>query len=475
MEWVMLLRHKLGVLSPLDVGAAIAAIGSIVGAAATGQWYIVVAVGAAGITLRLLIRYQRLHWVVFFGIMPWYFHQVEEGISVFDIVMAAYLASLLLGWFVWVLAVRREELMWNRSDAILWLGLIGSLFSAISAVSRGISFLDWAREWAMLATVGYYFVLRSLFSTEDGFEFYVRLLVLMTVSLVVIGVLNFREQILQALYAYQIRGTRGVNAVYLIGFFLSVSLFLFARRLGYRLLWLVVAGLIVGGIIATYTRTVWVGTAVGILVMLVLLPSRQRWRLVVALAGGIVIIYGIARVVLGPAYPTVSRLITYRFLTLRTATKQASIIERRDETRQVLHLLSRPDVAVAGIGAGNRYVYYDSYLGKPVLTHFTHNGMLGLLLKFGIPVGLTVYLFHLVMVAKSFVSYFRSRHTRWEPYVLPFTLTLFATTIIDWTTNAFLMRSGAMFLGMLYAGIAIADRLIAREISRSYGNDLTAP
>lgn len=218
-----------------------------------------------------------------------------------------------------------------------------------------------------------------------------------------------------------------------------------------------------GGIITSFTRTVWVGSAVALLAMVALLPMTQRLRLIAALSIGAVIVLTTLQILLGPVFPIFMRVVGARAETIKNVPRQASIIERRDESRRILHLLTRPDIALTGIGPGNRYVYYDSYLGKPIRTHFTHNGALGLLLKFGIPVGVFLYSFHLMMVAKSIRCYWRSRHTRWEPYVLPFTLALIGTTVMDFTTNAFFLRSGALFLAMLYAGIAIADRLLQQD------------
>lgn len=432
-------------------------------AAATGKWTVPAAIGAAAGALVLLRRYPMIHWLAFFGIMPVYFRQSDVGVSLFDLGMAVYLALLLVGWLIYALTVARDQIVWERKDFLLWLGLGATVFSSFSALAHGVSLLDWAREWALIAMAGFYFLFRTTFATEKQFRIYAGLMVVLSVSLAVWGMINLRQQAVEALYAYQLRGFKGVNAVYLIGLFMSISLALYARSIPRRIGLLVLSVVIMGGIITSFTRTVWVGSAVALLAMIALLPMTQRLRLIAALSIGAVIVLTTLQILLGPVFPIFMQVVGARAETIKNVPRQASIIERRDESRRILHLLTRPDIALTGIGPGNRYVYYDSYLGKPIRTHFTHNGALGLLLKFGIPVGVFLYSFHLMMVAKSIRCYWRSRHTRWEPYVLPFTLALIGTTVMDFTTNAFFLRSGALFLAMLYAGIAIADRLLQQD------------
>lgn len=444
-------------------------------AAATGKWEVVAGVAGGLVSLLLLVRFPRVHWLMFFGIMPWFFRQSDVGVSLFDAAFAVYLATLLGGWWVRALLSRQQEILWERKDVFFLAVLLGTATSSIVAVSRGATLLDWARDWALFAMGAFYFVFRSTFRQERDFRYYAFLLVVLSASLAVWGMFNLRQQVLEAIYAYQIRGVKGVNAVYLIGFFLSVSFYLYSRRGVERLLWALVSSLIAGGIVVSYTRTIWAGTIAALIAMVVLLPWQQRRRLLagIAIVAAVFLVSG--WIVLGSSFPVVMQLVANRALTVKSGAKVASLIERRDESIHVLKLLRQPDIAVAGVGPANEHVYYDSYLGTTVRSRFVHNGLLALMFKFGIPLGIFIYGFHLAMVAKGIGCYIRSRHTRWEPYVLPFTLSLIGTTVMDWTTNAFMLRSGALFLAMLYAGVAIADRLIRQDASqRSHRNSASA-
>ncbi|MCX7930033.1 MAG: hypothetical protein N2663_04870 [Chlorobi bacterium] len=451
--------------SHIAVEGAIAIVAAIVlaGAAATGVWYVLAGIIAGLVAVVFMVKVPRLHWLAFFAILPVYFRQNDADVTIFDAGMAAYLATLLTGWFVWAITVRRYQLVWERKDVFLWIALIATLLSGLSATMQGGRLFDWAREWALVAMAAYYFVFRSAFATADDFRFFTVLLVLMTLGLSVTGLLTFRQQIFEALYAYQIRGVKGVNAVYLIGFLLSISLLLYRERWWERLLWFLSAGVIGSGIVISYTRTVWAGAAVAIVTMLVLLPALQRIRLAVALsvAGTLSVVIG--WIVLGPTLPLVGKILGHRAATIINPTKQISVAERRDETQHLLRMLTIPQIALAGIGPGTKFVFYDSSFGKTVRSHFVHSGVLALLIKFGIPIGGLLYLFHLMMLVKSLRCYLRSRRTQWEPYVLPFTLSLLGSTVMDWTTNAFVLRSGFLYLAMLYAGVVIAERLLQQN------------
>jgi hypothetical protein len=408
-----------------------------------------------------------VHWFLFFGVMPWFFRQSDVGVSLVDAAFAVYLATLLGGWWIRALLRRQQDIVWERKDVFFLAVLVGTAASSIVAISRGATFLDWAREWALLALGAFYFVFRSTFRQERDFRYYTLLLVVLSASLAVWGMLNLRQQVLEAIYAYQIRGVKGVNAVYLIGFFLSVSFYLYSRRGMERLLWALVSSLIAGGIVVSYTRTIWAGTTAALVAMIVLLPWQQRRRLLAGMATVAAVFVLSGWIVLGSSFPVVMQLVANRALTVKSGAKVASLIERRDESVHVLKLLRQPDIAIAGLGPANEHVYYDSYLGRTVRSRFVHNGLLALMFKFGIPLGIFIYGFHLAMVLKGIGCYIRSRHTRWEPYVLPFTLSLIGTTVMDWTTNAFMIRSGTLFLAMLYAGIAIVDRLLREDAQQS--------
>jgi hypothetical protein len=451
-----------------ELGAALGVAGVVAAAAATGKWEVVVGIACSIMALMTMIRYPRVHWLLFFGIMPAFFRQGDAGVSLFDAAMAGYLALLLIGWWIYALAARREDIVWERKDAFFLAVLLATVASSVVAVSRGADLLNWAREWALVAMGAFYFVFRSIFQRESDFRYYVFLLVVLSASLAIWAVFNIRQQVFDAIYAYQIRGVKGVNAVYLIGFFLSVSLYLYRQRWWEQVLWAIVASVIASGIVISLTRTIWIGTAAALCVMVVLVPWKQRRRLVTALVIVAAGFFISAQVVLGPSFPVVMKLLANRAISVKSGAKVASLIERRDESLHLLNLLGRPEIATVGIGPANEIVYYDSYLGTTVRSHFQHNGLLGLLIKFGIPIGVCIYGFHLAMVLKSVRCYIRSRNTRWEPYVLPFTLSLIGTSVMDWTTNAFMIRSGMLFLAMLYAGVAIVDRLL-REDACSVG------
>lgn len=444
----------------LGASACIAA-GVFALVAAMGEWLVPLGIGAGVATLAIATRYPMLHWWIFFLLMPYYFRAGEEGFSVVDAVMAVYFVSVLVGWLVWTVVVRRKKILWEWKDVVLLLAIVGTLANAAVAVTTGRATLfAWAREWALLAMMGYYFVFRTEFASKQMLRYYVYLLVVVALGISVWGIVMFREQVLQALFAYQLKGIKGVNAPYLAGLLLAMSLYLHGKKWLPRIGWLLCSAIIGAGIVATYTRTIWLAGAFMLLAMVLLLPWKQQVRMLVLVGVSTAFIVGVAQFSVGEFLPIVGKTITKRALSAQRGIRDPALTERRDETGRLLRYLRQPDIALAGYGMGAKYVYYDTFLGKPVRVHFVHNGALSLIFKLGIPLGLLLYSLHLTMVVKGLRCYWRSRRTEYEPYVLPLALTLVTVTIIDATTNAFLLRSGAIFLAMLYAGIAIADRLL---------------
>lgn len=80
------------------VALTVAAVLSL--AAAMGKWEVVAGIAGGLVSLLVLVRFPRVHWFMFFGIMPWFFRQSDVGVSLFDAAFAVYLATLLGGWWV---------------------------------------------------------------------------------------------------------------------------------------------------------------------------------------------------------------------------------------------------------------------------------------------------------------------------------------------------------------------------------------
>ncbi|HET9707464.1 MAG TPA: O-antigen ligase family protein [Gemmatimonadales bacterium] len=378
------------------------------------------------------------------------------------------LAALLL-----LAAVRPVRRTWGGTAgaalaAFLALVTVSALLAIYAGRTTSSEALSWARPFAMLA---FFWVIVRLFPTPEQRRTLLTGVAAIAagtgvVALVVALGAGFGHS-LEAPGGETIRAQGSIERVRLAGLSAGYALFWFAvvqmvaGRGARRLAWALILGGIVLDIVVSFNRNMWIGLAIGLILMAVLGGARLRNRLLAAVAVGIA---GMAMLgifgastnsnssVVGPVIKRGETL-----LHLRKTEQESSLADRFRETRAAWKVAE--DHLAIGVGAGAPFgVFSTEQVGSgefvtgfrrsPQL--FLHNQYLYLLLIAGIP-GLLAFLLFL----GTPVRYAFGRRPR-DPAVAACGVGIALIMISSVVAIYFSVEDMTAVLGLL-AGVVVAD------------------
>ncbi|HEV7770563.1 MAG TPA: O-antigen ligase family protein [Solirubrobacterales bacterium] len=364
--------------------------------------------------LALVFRFPMATALIFLVLTDFIFHSTIFARDVGSLSVRPH--ELALACLLVVALVRPRRQTWGGvpgTALAAFLGLVAT--SAALAVWGGETSLSDAFNWARpLGLLTFFYIVVRLFpSPRDRRLLLTAVAVLAAVAGVVAALIAFGADFGSALQApgdQAIRGQEGLGSlerVRLAGLSAGYAVFWFAvvqiaaRQGRSRLLWMLLLAGIALGIAVSFNRNMWLGLAIGALLMAVLGGSMVRNRLAV---GAVVAIAGLAVLMAfgsSTTNETVVQPIVKRGSTLLSpgkTSKESSLQDRARETEKAWG--AAEDHLLLGVGAG---VPFGVYLRQPIASGsifygvatipqlFLHNQYLYLVLIAGIP-GLIAFL-----------------------------------------------------------------------------------
>ena len=310
------------------------------------------------------------------------------GLQVGEVLYGLYFVGYLGLWFFLRFAVYEEKVLHTLGDWSVFLFLVFSTIAVV--VSRLLNapgtFATAFGDWSSLIMLASYFPIREAVQREErGLRNVLMLGLLVCGFLLVRNLLQFKELTLQATEVWQVaRGRIPATEIFMLipalGCLLAAVLAETARR---RLQWGAAGVLFLGGLILTQSRGYWVDYALGVLLLLVLLPMRNRLRIVGYGTAVGVALAGVGALLLGPAFQLLAAGVLERVLSIFTSTEQdLSLINRFYEARAVMDEVWKSPILGWGPGAQLRV---NDLISRG--THervFFHNGYVGLWYKTGL-------------------------------------------------------------------------------------------
>jgi O-antigen ligase len=310
----------------------------------------------------------------------------EEGIQITEVFYGLYYIGFLFYWFFKRLFLDERAVFERPEEKAIWIFLILVTLSFPLTLLFGGPFKMWLGEWLSLSMLGFYFPVKEAIEKHDN-ALKVLIWVISLIGLFVLGrnMLNYMSALNDAEQAWEIAKGRAVTneGLLMVPAFFMLSLYLFAKDWTKRLLY---AGFFIaffGGLILTQSRGYWVAFLFGAGIMFLMIPSKQKGRL---LSTGIVtglVVFGIAALLFGDFFLLVVTGLVERFTSIGSATtKDLSLVNRFIETGAVWeHIKSNP---ILGHGMGVSYRFYDITWEFTDSKPFIHNGYIALWYKFGI-------------------------------------------------------------------------------------------
>jgi O-antigen ligase len=207
--------------------------------------------------------------------------------------------------------------------------------------------------------------------------------------------LSYRTAILNAVQEWELNFARGAGNenFLLIGIILVTATLLYAQKTWHKASLVVLFVLTVGAIVVTLTRSLWVTSVLGILIVGFFVGKAQRKRLI-----GYVGVAGVIGFIVALIYWDVTlfifELLVIRFQSFSQGLQDISVTDRIYETQRVWNMITQNPIL--GWGYGTEFQKYDVLFRRTSsFTSYIHNGYLAIWFKNGI-VGLFAILAYIV-------------------------------------------------------------------------------
>jgi len=335
----------------------------------------------------------------------------EEGFQITEIFYGLYYLSFLGHWYFTRLFLYREAVFRRPEERTLAIFFVLISLSFPLTILFGGSFSGFVSEWISLSFLGLYFPIREAIErNRRGLVAILSAVVLVGLYVLIRNVLNFQDVISSAEYAYEVARGRAVTneSLLIVPAILCLVFMLFQTRWIRRLSFATLFLAFFDGLLLTQSRGYWLAFLMAALVILLIVPFRQKLMLTISTAVTIVGVIVIGIAVFGDAILLLVYGVAERFLSIMTATtSDISLVNRFKEAMGVWEYVRLNPIL--GYGMGVEYRVHDIIYDVMIVKTFIHNGYIALWYKFGIW-GMGMMLFFLGSVIRRAYLVFRSKN-----------------------------------------------------------------
>lgn len=394
----------------------------------------------------------------------------ESGFQVVEVAYAAYLFAVLGMWFLQHVIFGSENILTEKTD---WSLTIFLCLLPATLILTTLFLGDFRVAFSELISLSmlliYFPVKHTVVHHRHGPRIMLTTVVLMSAGVALLNTFNYASDLAGATQLWQVAGSRVVvnDCLLMVGALMSLVLLVYAKGLFPVLLSAAALALTFAGLIMTQARGFWLAFVFGAIVLVFLVRTPERIKMLTTGTIVSVVILGIGYVLIGPFLGVVLEGITERFGSIATAfTEDLSLVNRFRETGAVLERIAVNPLI--GHGPGVAYLFFDIVHQSTDTDSFVHNGYIGLWYKYGLwGLGLVLYFWY--SVVRLGLRAFRSDTTeRWTRLAgIAGAVPLIALTISTLTQNPFFLKN-YLFIIAIAAGLAAgAGQRIMRDRSDS--------
>ena len=334
---------------------------------------------------------------------PFFLFDTGKGLSVSEVILAVYILGSLSIWLVHALATGKKLLRW-WGDFLLVLFLALSVFNVGIALLNDVELLDWISEWAVLLLMLYYFPLREVFGeSERSLRQLLVLLAIASLEAAGLSAYHYATRTGSGLvYAYQILASRSrlFGPVFVLAILLGTSILFHVRSRWTKVLLTILVLINAGGLIQSFTRSLWSPTGASLVLLLAFLTWPQRLRYIAATT----VLVGAAYVAGSIVAPRITqiglRLIEDRITSSTQLTGGDYSFETRlieaDAAEQYIRMYP-----LGGNGIRAELLAWDPISQFTWQKSFIHIGYVSAMFKYGIPLSLILFCFIILFSWRS--------------------------------------------------------------------------
>ncbi len=407
--------------------------------------------------------------------LPVFLFDTGIGLSASEVILGGFILGSLLVWLTFRIGSGQKVIRW-WGDFLIFLFLALSITNVVIALLNEVELLDWILEWTLFLLILYHFPLREYFGKDD--RSLKQLLILLAISTVIMAAYSAwhyktRSGAGGMVYAYQILASRSrlFAPAFVMALVVAIAMLFHTRSWKVRLPLLGLILIDLGGLLQSFTRSLWVVFALSVVLMTIYLSWRQN----IALAVGSVLII-LSGYYAANAWNPRLTAIGVRIIEQRiSSSTQLTGGDRSFETR-----LIEADAAEQYI---RMYPMGGNGLRAPLLSWdpidqftwrktFIHIGYVSLIFKLGIPLALIMMAFVLMFswraAADSFRLFRRDVAPPLDRAIAIGMATFLPALYVTILTAGFIdQRYGNVMLGVFFALVSIVhDRAMARRADR---------
>ncbi len=406
----------------------------------------------------LFVKYPKfwLYSVTAFTIV--FFRASAEGVSALDVISGFIYQGTLFTWLFWQIGVKHTKIARNIADWCIIFFFVFLSFNSIIAVMNGVLFLNWFREYSMMALILYYFPIRHYFSDRKDLT---GLLILFGFVLLITDFQQFydyyHKAMMNIVYAYQLKSAPNINQVLFTSSTITCILFaLYQKKFINQLLILILASLTAFALVSTFSRTFWIILLIELVVIFFYVPLTKKLRLsiysVILIASFSIFVFYVFK----GGYDIAIKVVENRLKSSELGLKDISVESRLQEYQSVLKKIEQ--FPLGGNGMTKQFSFLNPIKNETTITDIQHNGYLFLFYRMGIPLSI-FYLFALLFFTfRSAILSWKIKDNFYKLVALGALSVLITVVISDFTCTQFASRDGTFVIALAYAFAGIAEK-----------------
>lgn len=397
------------------------------------------------VLIPLFIKYPKI-WIYFSTLLFAFFLVYkgrEDEASVLEIAFAIVTIPGIFYYLFYKIFIKRESVIENYGDLFVILFVLFLPLNAIVAVVNDVEFIRWVREVSIMLFILFYFPIREYIKTEKDLIILLLCALIANLSCIFFVVQNFRETTLAvANYAYELFGLAGKvkinHTVFAAAYFTSIILFITRTNIILRTLMFFTASASLIALIITVSRTFWIVTLFGTVVLFLYYGWKERFRIIFFYVFISLAIVGIIYFTFGSNYKIVTKLIEHRFLSATKGKQDRSVQSRLAEFPVVLKGIS--ENPLGGNGFAKKIRFREPIMVLTWTSQSIHNGFTSLPYRAGLPLALFYISFFLFYFARAFRLILLTKRHYLQPYVLSGFIFLIILFMSQFTFQQYLTR-----------------------------------
>ncbi|MFN8360711.1 MAG: O-antigen ligase family protein [Candidatus Kapaibacterium sp.] len=390
-----------------------------------------------------------------------YTKTITEESSALILFAMAYHASL----FAWIFShviLKRKKLITHWIDLMFMIFLGFLTINGLIALANDVELLFWLKTWQLHLIILYYLPLREICADRKSQTI---LLGVCTVVLIIQGVSAiylYKTALSNFKFASQLLyvGVRNGASVFTVASLASLLAVLFTSKKIPKILLLVFHFFCFTVLLISLARAAWVGYAVGVLLMILLLRKTLRIQLLIGILLVSFSVGSIGFIFFNSKATLILNIINTRFTSSAQFATDPSYLSRIYENESLRKGIE--EYPLGGGGLQTTHNRYDAISRTTTIGSYAHNNYLGSAEKMGIPLAALFFGILLSIVIRNWRIAWTSHDRRRLFFAISSSVGLVGIGVINFVGSVFDQREGMFLLAIIFAFSAFAYNLDER-------------